>query len=191
MRLGWLTPSSIRIQAGASLRLHSNFLSRTDHHLTGAGNRIRTAMGYPHPFPTWEEVRCAFQKIKLDALSPQSPPGRKVAYGSYSFGRGSMPGTQVHGLYGRGGQMDKFLYRQGIKGLCQCDRMIRSGSMRKGIFHEQHDNRYKNRAPSPRNKPFVFFNVKIHFFSFESFTTDVLTAVTGRAWRNSDANRKG
>jgi hypothetical protein len=42
-----------------------------------------------------------------------------------------MSGTQVSGLYGGGGQMDKFLYRQEIKGLCQSDRMIRSGSMRK------------------------------------------------------------
>ena len=98
-----------------------------------------------------------------------------------------MPRIQVPGLYGRGRQKDKFLYRQGIEGLRQCDRMIRSGSMRKGVFHKQHDNRYKNRAPSPRNKPFEFFNFYFHFFSFESFTTVVLTAVTGREWCNSDA----
>jgi hypothetical protein len=61
--------------------------------------------------------------------------------------------------------MDKFLYRQGFEGLCQRDRMIRSGSMCKGIFHKQHKNQYKDRAPSPRNKPFEFLNFYFHFFS--------------------------
>lgn len=124
-------------------------------------------------------------------IPPRCPTDQKAGCETQGLGLGSMRGTQVHGLYERGRQMDKFLYRKEIEGLCQRDRMIRSASMCEGIFHKQHDNRYKNRAPSPRNKPFEFFNFFFHFFSFESFTTDILTYVTGRAWCNSDANRKG
>jgi hypothetical protein len=104
---------------------------------------------------------------------------------------GSMPGTQVPGLYGRGRQMDKFLYRQGIEGLRQRDWMIRSGSMGEGIFQKQHDNRHQNRAPGPRNNPLKFFNFNFHFLSFVSAIMGALTAITGGTWCNSNANCKG
>ena len=89
------------------------------------------------------------------------------------------------------GKWINFYTGKGLKELCQRDRMIRSGSMCNGIFHKQHKNQYKNRAPSPRNKPFEFFNFYFHFVSFESAMIDVLTAIASRIWRNSDANRKG
>ncbi len=51
------------------------------------------------------------------------------------------------------------------------DRVIQSGSMRKGVFHKQHDNHYKNSTPTQQNKSFVFVHFDFHFFSFESSIT--------------------
>jgi hypothetical protein len=72
-------------------------------------------------------LKCQRCNEKQSPITCKEKPHRRAESKSQGFGLGSVQGIQVPGLFGRGRQMDKLLYREKIDGFRQNNPMILVG----------------------------------------------------------------
>jgi hypothetical protein len=69
-------------------------------------------------------LMCHGSNEKQSPITCEKQPHQRAGSKTKGPGLGSMQGIQVSGLFGRGRQMDKLLYRQEIDGFRQNNRMM-------------------------------------------------------------------